>query len=270
MNKASYPDVEFLVDLALDAGEIILRDFRLGMKKAHKRDGTPVTKTDEAINELVIRAFRKNYRHISVAAEEGSRIVPNSEYIVYCDPLDGTGPFTKGIPIMSFVISLNRGNIPLAAVIFDPFLGRMWIASKGRGTFLNGVRTRVSNHQVLQGSHMYLICWEGVKKFRMDGIAEKLRRSGVNWVNIFSSGYFGGLISSGQFEASIFPPGPLGWETPAIQLIVEEAGGVATDIDGYPLTYGPKAEINGHLISNGHLHDTLLGIIASYRNRSFE
>ena len=84
--------------------------------------------------------------------------------------------------------------------------------------------------------------------------------AGAKWMNFASVAVFGGLIASGQIEASIFP-GQKAWETGAMQVIVEEAGGKVTDIYGKPMRYGPNGEIEGHIVSNGWIHDELVEIV---------
>jgi fructose-1,6-bisphosphatase/inositol monophosphatase family enzyme len=78
----------------------------------------------------------------------------------------------------------------------------------------------------------------------------------------YSIAYLGALVSSGKLEGTIFPSSK-GWETAAIQLLVEEAGGKVTDIYGNAMQYGPEGQINGHIVSNGSVHDELLKIVQS-------
>jgi len=63
-------------------------------------------------------------------------------------------------------------------------------------------------------------------------------------------------------DATIFP-GQDGWETAAMQVIIEEAGGKVTDIYGNKMVYGPKSEISGHIASNGLIHDKLVALVQS-------
>jgi len=70
------------------------------------------------------------------------------------------------------------------------------------------------------------------------------------------------LLASGRLEATIFP-GQMGWETAAMQVIIEQAGGKVTDIFGKKISYGSKGEINGHITSNGFLHDKLVALVQS-------
>ncbi len=263
MKTLHYPGVDYLKELARQAGEITRENFTLGMERVCKADNTPLTATDTAVNELVVDSIKRDFSHVRVLGEEGDYNVDGAEYTVLCDPVDGTIPFCRGIPISTFVISIIKDHQPLAAVIYDPFMDRMWHASKGEGSFLNGRPVRVSSHAKLYGANICIIWWRG-SAFNLHSVCQKLMDEEATWSNPLTIAYYGGLLASGEQDATIFP-GRKGWETAAMQLIAEEAGGTVTDIYGNPMRYGPKGEIDGHIISNGFLHDDLVQLIASYQ-----
>lgn len=282
--KNSYPKARHLSTVALVAGEIMRSNFKAGMKKEWKEDETPLTVTDTIINELVLKHIGESFPNVRVIGEEGVRLVPGAEYTVLCDPVDGTIPFCTGIPVSAFCISVIKGNIPLSAVIYDPFQKRMWYADKGGGAHLHyiegaessltedegrsaldlptlfqgSLRITASNHRTIYRSNICMVWWKG-SLYNLHDVCEHIMNGGAKWMNPCSIAYFGGLVASGELEATIFP-GQKGWETAAMQLIVEEAGGKATDIAGYPLKYSPEGEIQGHIISNGLVHDELVAI----------
>ncbi|MSR88007.1 MAG: inositol monophosphatase [Candidatus Zambryskibacteria bacterium] len=238
-------------------------NFKCGMSRPCKDDGTPLTETDTAINTLVLESIVNDYPHVAVLGEEGDQHVDGAEYRIVCDPVDGTIPFSRGLPISTFCISVLRGDEPLVALIHDPFMNRTWTAVKGNGAVLtdsNGVwLMKVSAHGGLRRSNISLIWWAKAD-YNLSLVATKLMDEGVLWGNYLSVAIFGGLVGSGEYDASIFP-GRHSLETPAMQLIVEEAGGRATDIHGNTLHYGPKGETDGHIISNGLIHDQLVEIV---------
>lgn len=254
--KKHYPDSEYLCALASRAGEIIRVNFSLGMKKEWKEDGTPLTVTDKTIDNMVTESIRKDFPCVQIASEEGEQLFdPKSEFVLICDPVDGTIPFSHGIPISTFCVSVLNNMRPVVAVICDPFFNRTWHATRGLGSFLGKNKISVSDKKDLKGAliaaHFYPSHFPKAHK-----IFEDL---GALWIQCASAAYFGGLVASGEVVASIFT-GKQIWETPAMQLIVEEAGGKATDPFGNELDYS-KGKINGHLISNGFLHEKLLEIL---------
>jgi myo-inositol-1(or 4)-monophosphatase len=254
------PNSDYLQDVAVKAGEIIRKNFKLGMKKEWKEDGSPLTATDIAVNDLVLFSFFRDFPHIMVISEEGDRDVLGSEYKVYCDPLDGTMPFCMGIPISTFCISVVSDDKPITAVIYDPFNERMWHATQGQGAFLGKTRIWVSRHVEINHSKIFI---EWAEKYNFRSVYEKLTDAGARCMNVPSIAYFGGLVASGEMEAT-FHHGPRPWEAIAMQLLVEEAGGKSTDLFGNPIKFKANSDVlsYGHLISNGEIHDELLKFIS--------
>jgi myo-inositol-1(or 4)-monophosphatase len=264
----AYPSAEYLVGLALKAGRIIKKHFGLGMPSEIKTDGSPVTEADTAINRFVIKAIRHDFPHVRVIGEEASRDVDGAEYTLYCDPVDGTIPYSLGIPASTFVVSVTRKHEPLTAVIYDPFLGRMWVATKGVGAHLivgsNKYPAKVSSHANLKCAHVGY-SWRKDSPYHMHQVVPKLVEAEVVCSSLRSIAYYGGLIASGMVEAHIFP-GRSMLETAAMQLIVSEAGGRVTNILGHPMRYeacGEAGVIKGHVVSNGLIHDELVSLILS-------
>jgi fructose-1,6-bisphosphatase/inositol monophosphatase family enzyme len=265
-----YPTAAYLMELANHAGQIMRKNFRLGMTREVKADNTPLTETDTAINNYVLEMLAADYPEVEVLAEEGDRVNDGAEYRVICDPVDGTIPFSRGIPTFAFCIAVLKGNEPQAAVIYDPIVDRMWHATRGEGAFMWSkklnygiyqIPMKVSIHGALKRAYIGMVWWTK-SPHCLHGVCEKLMGQGALWVNFASIAYFGGLIAAGEYDATIFP-GPRSVETPAMALIVEEAGGKATDLRGQPLVYGPKGETPyGHIISNGLIHDSLVEIVA--------
>jgi histidinol-phosphatase len=275
----------------MTAGEITRKNFALGMKREWKSDETPLTVTDTEINNLVAAWLKEKYPEVSFIGEEGSNIVDGAKYSVFCDPVDGTIPFSLGLPISTFCISVFEDGKPIIGVIYDPFQNRMWSAEKGMGSWLdiecrmsywdhpepelidwsedqhfNGVDSKdrmeisVSPHSTVNRSNICMIWWKG-SPYHLHDACKLLMDAGGHWINPASLAIFGGLIASGTIDGSIFP-GKHAWETGAMQVIVEEAGGKVTDIHGNPMVYGPKGEIEGHIVSNGLIHDQLVELVA--------
>ena len=260
MKTEQYPGQTQLVGLAYRAGEIMCQAFAPGMKRKWKEDNTPLTESDTAINRLVIAQLERDYPHITVIGEEGSRIVDDSEYTIIVDPIDGTIPFCQGIPASTFCIVVLKNGMPIVTMIHDPYCNRTWFAEKGHGSMLNGEPIRVSERATLAQSTLSIMWWNG-SIGNLDKVCHELVERKIQWLNLGSVAIMGGLIASGDLIASIFPS-QKAWETAAMQLLVEEAGGTATDLNGNKLVYGNDLKIHGHVISNGLVHDDLLAIVA--------
>lgn len=256
-----YPSRLMLIGLAYRAGDIMLRNFQLGMTRELKNDRTPVTESDTAINSLVIKILRRKFPAVDIVGEEESFRISNAEYQVLCDPVDGTIPFCRGIPISAFCISVMHQGTPIIGVIHDPFMGRTWSAERDKGAFLNENPAIVSKCPNIYESHVGMVWWKG-SPYHLHDVCGRFLEIGNEWSNSMSIAYFGGLVASGEIDATVFP-GRSGWETAAMQVVVEEAGGIVTDIYGQPMVYGPNGEIEGHIVSNGYVHEELVSLVQS-------
>src|SRR5689334_10230705 len=131
--------LEFAKKIAHEAGDIMLAHFQIGIAKEDKEDGSPVTIADKAINHMVIEAIAKAYPNDAVLGEEESLHNEAGEYLWVCDPIDGTIPFSLGIPVNVFTLALLKDGQPLVSVVYDPYLKRLFSAIKGEGAFCNDV-----------------------------------------------------------------------------------------------------------------------------------
>jgi fructose-1,6-bisphosphatase/inositol monophosphatase family enzyme len=253
----------FAKNLAEDAGKIMLQYFRandIGTK--WKKDNTPITIADITINDLVIDEVKKTFPDHGVWGEEQSHNI-DAPLLWVCDPVDGTMPFSLGIPISTFSIALVQEGVPIVGVVKDPFCNRLFYASKGGGAYLNGEEINVSKFSSLKNAYINMEVW-GVNNFPggliipIDGLREKLMNHGALPFTLSSMVISGALVAGGELAGSIF-----GVRKPediaAIKVIVEEAGGKVTDLDGNDQQYNQN--INGAIVSNGQIHQKLIEII---------
>ncbi len=250
---------QFAINVAKEAGGIMRANFMLGMKREWKADNSLVTETDLAINQLVIDSVRNAFSDHSVLAEEGSSIIEGSKYTWVCDPVDGTIPFSHGIPTFVFSLALVEDGVPVVGVVYDPLLDRLYSAVKEQGAQLNENPIKVSRATDFQKAIVVLevpsltpdiqfVCkmWEEIV-FRKG----KILRLG-------SAVYSGALVACGEFLGVIFNA-PTAHDAAALKILVEEAGGKVTDIVGNDQRY--DRPINGAIISNGHVHDQLVEFV---------
>ena len=251
---------EFAEQLAKQAGEIIRNNFKLGMEKKWKEDHSVVTDTDIAINEIVLEAIKKNFPTHSILSEEGNHILEGeSEFVWICDPLDGTHNFSHGIPTATFLLALTQNGIPILGLIYDPFLDRLFFAEKGKGAFMNGNPIHVSKATEVKKTLIGIGKTTGV--INLFPVMEELKNRKVTMISGLSIGYMGALVAAGEMSATIFG-GKDPHDTAAIQILVEEAGGVATDFYNKKTRYDMKVE--GQIATNGLVHKEILEIIQKF------
>lgn len=243
---------EFAISLALKAGDIMKRNFILGMHKEWKEDDSPLTAADLAINDLVIAEVKKQFPGHGIIAEEGSSF-NNEEYVWICDPVDGTTPFSRGYPTFLFSLALVRYGQPILGVLYDPILDRLVVAESGGGAYLNGnIKLQVDESPEFTRS---IVALEADKS----ELRGKLIRNKHCLVTTFACiSYSSLLVAFGQFRAVLWF-GKTPWDGAAVQIVVEESGGICTDVNGAKQRYdGP---INGIVASNKTVHPILIDMI---------
>lgn len=256
MESVSYIDTAN--DLAKQAGEIMRKNFTLNMKKEWKDHRSPVSAADLEINDLVLKIIKERYPDHSILSEEGDDFSEESEYVWICDPVDGTHNFSHGMPTATFALALVHKGQPILSVVLDPFLDRLYSAQKGKGAFLNGKQIFVNKHPTLAKA---VIGVGKTKKVRnLFPFMDNAYDYGVSFITGLSIHYMCALVAAGEFSAALFG-GISAHDMTAGKLLVEEAGGKATDIFGnIPERF--DRDMEGQLCSNGLLHDELLAIMA--------
>lgn len=248
----------FAINLAYKAGEIMRKNFTLGMEKSWKDNNTPVTVSDMTINRMVVESVQKYFPTHDVLGEEESDL-KESEYVWVCDPLDGTIPFAHGIPTSTFSLALTHEGRPIFAVVYDPYMDRLFTAEKGKGAFLNDQKITVSKQSSLRNTAMTI---EGANKFEpFLNIRQELSLNGTKVFSLMAFIYSGMLVAAGELMAAIFVHRNA-WDVAAVKLLVEEAGGKCTDLYGNDQRY--DRDTNGFVASNGLVHDQLIELLKKY------
>jgi fructose-1,6-bisphosphatase/inositol monophosphatase family enzyme len=223
-----------------------------------KSDNTLVTIADTKINELVIAKVTEQYPDHGILGEEASKHSDRPDLWV-CDPIDGTNGFVTGEPTSMFSLAYVRDGTTIVAVTYDPFLDRLFTASKQGGTYCNGQKLQVSTLPIEEAT----IAGPGGLKELERGLAlyQDVRHSGAT-VRLFGGMvYKGCLVAEGKIEGRMFS-GLGAHDIAAVKLIVEEAGGKVTDLDGNEQRY--DRPIRGAIISNGIIHDDLLRSVRAF------
>ena len=250
---------EFAIDLAHQAGKIIRSNFTLSMKKEWKADGTPLTESDTIINQLVVDGVKKHFPDHGLIAEEGGSFNETAEYVWLCDPIDGTIPFSHGIPVCAFSLALVKNGQPILGVIYDPFIDRLFFAEQGQGATMNGQPIKVSEHANVNQGLVGLNSWPSAL-YDFVTLFKTISDQGAKVINCCSIVYTGMLVASGDLIANVWP-GSTPWDVAALKIIVEEAGGKVTDLYGHEQKYNQG--VKGALITNGLLHKSMLDLLKS-------
>ena len=244
----------FARDLADEAAKIGLSVFGGDVHVSIKADRTPVTQADISIEAMIRSRVAQSYPgdHVFGEEEGGDASTPDRVWIV--DPIDATANFTRGIPIWATLIALQQNGDTVLAIAEAPALGERYEAVRGKGATLNGGRIKVSDTvEVAAAQILYagLGAWLGdPKKPESPGVLSVL--AGANRTRGFGDFWGHVLVARGAAEA-MFEPSLAIWDYAAPTLIVQEAGGRVTTMEGGPLHHGGSV-----LSSNGAIHDELV------------
>ncbi|KHO46487.1 MAG: myo-inositol-1(or 4)-monophosphatase [archaeon GW2011_AR3] len=252
-------------DAAIEAGKIIEKYFHANIEKTQKTRGDYVTQADKDVEKRVREMIRAKFPGAHISGEELGRTEDYDDrgFHWLIDPLDGTVNFTFGFPNITTIITIARGNVPVFVVNYQPMTRQMLWAEKGKGAFLGDKRQHVSKISALEDAR----CAIGIA--RTDFHAGELLElsSHAFWhfqktTRTGSIGMTGMSMATGKMEANIanlVPP----HDVVPISMIIEEAGGKATTIDGAPLTLG-MPENTLFILSNGILHDKLVEYVKKF------
>ncbi len=249
-------DSQFLIvalDAAKRAEEILLSYYNADtLDVTLKPDETPVTRADTEAEKAIRETIKQSFPDHGFLGEEYGIEKGDSPYVWIIDPIDATKNYIRKIPIFGTQIALMKGEELILGVSNAPLLDELLYAQVGKGAFLNGNQIKVSD--VSQSSDA-MICHGGLKWF-----VEKGTFRGVyNLINDvarsrgFGDFYSYHLVASGRADVVIEAAISI-WDIAAITVIVREAGGCVTDIQGQAISIDTASLV----ATNGVLHDTVM------------
>lgn len=255
--------LETAKEIALEAGALLRKGQEDGFSLDRKSTSIDlVTEYDQMAEELVVGGLTKAFPDHGIVAEEGSSVAcrhPDG-YRWYIDPLDGTNNFAHHIPQFSVSIALYKEDEPIVGVVCDPMRNELFWAQKGEGAYLNGRRLSVSDAPTVEHS----ILASGFPYDRHHDSVDNLTQMGVFLKKCQGFRRFGSCALDLSFVASARYDGfwefkLSSWDLAAGLLLVTEAGGKVTRIDGSPMGY--LTEKNHVVVSNGLIHQEMLDLL---------
>ena len=249
--------LQFAKDIAYEAGKIMLKYFKEDNSSSYKLDNTIVTLADTEINDYLIKRVKEEFKEHSVIGEESS--FGSSDYIWVCDPIDGTAMYARNIPVAVFSLALVEKGNPIVGVIYDPFTDNIYTAIKGQGTYKNNNKIKVNELSLNdKKSVANFDMWPSSKYNLYNSIKELGAKTYI--VSIGSVARACTCVANGDFTVAIFPGTKnKNCDIAAAKIIVEEAGGMVTDLFGNSQNY--HQDINGAIISNGKVHEEVINIL---------
>jgi myo-inositol-1(or 4)-monophosphatase len=239
---------ELAVKMAREVGRLLRGHFGRDIRVKEKGDRDLVTDIDLKAEKKIIRLIKKNYPEDNILSEESEQATFNSDFKWVIDPIDGTHNYIRGIENFGTSIALAHKDRVVLGVIHLPMSDELYFASKDGGAFLNQRKISVSRRTLGETTLVY----DSTIRLNKGPMLKYLNRLADE---VFNIRMFGSTVRSltyvaaGRADLEVeYNDKP--WDFAAGLLLVEEAGGRATDLKGKRWTLDSK----GYIASNGRIH----------------
>ncbi len=270
MTPSYEKELKVAVQLARQAGAAILeyydRPIEVVQKTGHG-DREPVTIADRVANEMIVTGIQQHFPADGILAEESidtdRRLSKRRVWMI--DPLDGTNGFIDGNGDFAVQIGLAEDGAAVLGVVYQPLPDLLYRAVRNEGTWIERANAEPSRAHVSRQSdfsRMRLAASRSHRSPRMDrvvkafGVRDEIQRGSV--------GIKVGLIIEQQCDLYVhLSPRTKQWDSCAPQIILNEAGGLFSDLFGNPITYN-SADVqhrNGLVATNGVVHGHVIGAL---------
>jgi histidinol-phosphatase len=250
---ALHPALAAAVEAARAAGDVALRYWRDGFEVSVKADRTVVTQADREAEQAITGVLRRAFPDHGFLGEETGAHAGLAGTRWICDPLDGTKGFTRGRGFWGALVALEHEGRIVAGAMALPALGETYWAAKGLGAWMrtgDGAPARLQVSRIAAWEDATFCFGEPHVLFRPP-MLERVAALSVSAQTARCYGDLAGcaLVLQGKAEAWV-EAGVQIWDLAPLQILVEEAGGAFTDLDGKP------THASGSCVaSNGLVHD---------------
>jgi len=248
-------DLKLLEDAVRAAGDIARKYYGGDYKRWNKEGGSPVTEADLAVNKYLcdtLTTARPDYGWLSEeSADDPIRLEKSHVFVV--DPIDGTVAFLKNRPHFTVCAAVVVDGRPCCGAIYNPASDEMYSARLGNGARRNGAPIHVGPRDRLEGAAM---------------LGDRTQLSlppfpPMHLQNRNSVAYRVMLVADGSADASVSLTAKRDWDLAAADVILHEAGGRLTDVQGALMTYNRPSTLQTSLVAaNPALHAEIVALLA--------
>lgn len=251
-------------EAAREAGRLAKSHFRPGRQTSaklwHKERGSPVTEADVAVDTFLKVRLSQALPEAGWLSEETAdnpeRLGKSLVWIV--DPIDGTRAFVGGHPDWSVCIALLHEGRPLLGVVYAPAHEQLYEARHGAGAHRNGVAMAVSSRHEVAGAR-----FAGPKPL-IDTFERRLGRAVATLPKVPSLALRLVRVAEGSVDVGLVSGNSRDWDLAAADLILHEAGGLLTDLDGKTLLYNQTDPVHGELAAaSRRLHPAVIAAMTA-------
>lgn len=253
-----------LETIVRDAGRLFLEGYRSPKRIDFKSAIDLVTQYDVAVEERLKAGLAEAFPGHTLVGEESGDAHTFPKKAIYIDPIDGTTNFVHGIPFCAISVGIWEGGKPVEGIVYNPVLEECFYAVRGGGATLNGAPIRVdAEAETLTASLIATgfpytkiekgpdYTWVMETLGRVLPLTRDVRRLGSAALDLC---YTARGTFAGYYEINLKP-----WDVAAGILILEEAGGRVSGVDGAPYTLERRILV----ASNGRIHDALVEQMAA-------
>jgi myo-inositol-1(or 4)-monophosphatase len=249
-------NLEFLTNLAKEAGQILLD----GLDEVHTLDykgpTNIVTEIDKKAEDYIVGKIKQSFSDHTIIAEESGKTQGHKGKNWYIDPVDGTSNYARGLPLFAVSIGYEEDGLMRFGCVYDPVRDECFSAESGKGAWLNNKRIYVSKTDKLIDAMLVTGFPYNMNQANnnLDHFSKIIKEAHV--VRRLGSAALDQVyVAAGRLDA-YWEIGVEAWDIAAGTLIVKEAGGKTTTLEGSDAYMVPPYAV---LVSNGILHETLLG-----------
>jgi len=244
------------------AGEIIRSHYHTRYDIDYKGKDSPVTIADRDANHKIHEILHGEFPSDGWLSEETvdspARLSCRRVWVV--DPMDGTKEFIQKVPELAVSIALVEDGSPVVGVAYNPIQDQLFWAVRGQGAWVNDRRAQVSQAAQLKDATI-LASRSETQRGEWKNFSSRFRVQQTG-----SAAYKMALIATGEADATFTLVPKNEWDICAGVLLIEEAGGTVSHLDGHPLRFNQaKTLLQGLIASNGRLHPHLLQLVAQWR-----
>ncbi|HEV2403503.1 MAG TPA: inositol monophosphatase family protein [Candidatus Saccharimonadales bacterium] len=244
------PYIPVALEAVSAAEALILKYYQSNLDVSTKPDNTPVTIVDQRAEEIIKDTIHAAFPDHTFYGEEGEKVdLKNHKGFTWIiDPIDGTKSYIRGIPLFGTLLALLHDGELIVGVSNAPAWGELLYAAKGEGAFFGGKPLKVSEIQDMSEAYLSngrLKYFEDINKIPQ---LLKLGRQ-AKWARGMGDFWVYHLVAQGKVDIMIEGSVKF-WDIAAAKVIVEEAGGTMTQLDGQPINYQSTTA----LATNGLLH----------------
>ena len=234
--RLSSANINVMIKACRKAAKIVIRDFGEieKLQVSVKGPGDFVTMSDKKVEKILIEELGKARPNYSILSEEIGEIKNDDAFKWIIDPIDGTSNFLHGVPHFGISIGLEQNKEIICGIIFDPIKDEIFVAEKGKGSYLNNQRMRVSARSKLEDCMIFTGGPRRQSKERDLTIEEYKKFSSKVLIPIRKMGSASldmAYVAAGRCDG-FWQRNLNYWDIAAGIILVKEAGGFVTDFSG--------------------------------------